>query len=257
MAVAVNGHADGPTIPASADTLLRFQPGREADAPERDDAPVWLLAGPSERLRAAYRAGLVARGIRNPSDDELVNALAFALELARSEMDAAQFAKFAGILERHQALPILDADEKPSFDRMAIAGGMAMLYRTCREGNEELDRLLKMRETWFVESLKVACGFALRGAEHYDGTIEVLGEEATAATLAAIPEVTRQMIGLHWLTQSQLSAAQKKTSDSAPLSDTTPTTIPPANASVPSLAAIDRSHSTTRGTKRTRTTLAT
>src|SRR5688572_15131407 len=72
MTATLNGHAEGPTIPASADTLLRFQVGRKADEPEREDAPVDLLAAPTEKLHRAYRTGLVARGYRYPQDDEII-----------------------------------------------------------------------------------------------------------------------------------------------------------------------------------------
>ena len=252
MAVAVNGRAEGPTIPASAGTLLRFQPGRKPDEPERADAPIWLLAGVSEKLRAVYRAALLARGIRNPSDEELVAALAFALEMARDGMAAEQFTKFASILERHQALPPLGEGESESFDRLALKGGLAMLYRTCRVAHPDLDALLTLRETWFAESMKVACAVALRGAEQFDGTVEVVNDEATAATLAQIPEPTQQAIGLWWLSQGALTEAQKKTSGFAPLSPTTPEITPPTSDAVPGPEAIAPSPVTKRGTKRLR-----
>src|SRR5688572_19396315 len=75
MGAALNGHAEGPTIPASAETLLRFQVGKKADEPEREDAPVELLAAPTEKLHRAYRTGLVARGYRYPQDDEIIREI--------------------------------------------------------------------------------------------------------------------------------------------------------------------------------------
>lgn len=252
MAGAVNGHAEGPTIPASATTLLRLQPGRKQDEPERRDARVYVLAGVSERLRAAHRAALLARGVRNPSDEELVQALAFALELARDGIDAAQFAKFSGIIERYQALTPLGEGEKPSFDRLAAEGGMAMLYRTCRASNADLDALLKQRETYYARTFATVCAVALReivpAEDEPPITLTFDGDQVSAESLAQIPDEMQQQIGLWWLTQGTLSAAQKKTSGSALPSDTTPETIPPASADVPGPKATARSRGTKRGT---------
>lgn len=252
MAGAVNGRAEGPTIPASATTLLRFQPGRKADEPERPDARVYVLAGISERIRAAHRAALAAQGVRNPTDEELIEALAFALELARDGIEAGQFAKFASILERFQSLAPLEPGAKPTFDRMALEGGMAMLYRTCRASNADLDALLKQRETWLPRMCAVACSVALReivpaeGEEPIAVTFE--GDQVSPSVLPEIPEDIQQTIGLWWLSQGALSEAQKKTSGSAPPSDTTPETTHPANDAAPGLKATGRSRGTKSGT---------
>jgi hypothetical protein len=265
MAEGLNGSAEGPSIPASAETLVRFQIGTPMGQPEREGVPVQLLAGNSERLMRAYRAGLTARGIHNPSDDELLAALAFALENAHANgMDEATYERFRTTIDRYVALPDLKKDERTTFERLALQGAINCLFDVCgRGGNDEegrpngdpyLQKLQGLRQNHFAESLKVGCAVALRGWEGREGTCEVIGDEASAASLAKIPDAEQQAIGLHWLTRAGLTLAQKKTSDSSPPSPTTLTTTPEAGSTTPSGKASSRSRGTKRGTKSSQST---
>jgi hypothetical protein len=259
MSDAVTGSAEGPAYPASAKTLLRFQPGRPSDEPERTDAPVYLFAGHSDLIKSAIRAATSERGIRNPDDQELLRALAFAMELARKDMDPALFAQYASLLERYQALPPKADGETDSFDRLSLGGGIEMLYEVCEASNERLAKLLKMRRTHWADTLRATFAVVLMGVERAEFTVERVGMEATGATLAHIPTNVQEQGGLHWMLRGTLTTEQKKTSDSAPPLPTTPEIIPSPGVSLPpsapsSAAASSRSRTTKAGTTSTRTT---
>jgi hypothetical protein len=261
MTSGLNGTVAGPTIPASAETLVRFQFGRGTDDPEREDQPVYLLAGHSEKMASAIRSANTERGIRNPDDDELLRALAFAMDLSRADTDPALFAKFSTILERHKALPAKAEGETDSFDRLAIQGGIEMLYDLCRSSNDRLAALLRKRETWWADSLRTTCAVVLTGWEHHEGTVERIGTEASAATLALISPPIQEQIGLYWVLRGRVTDDQKKTSASLPPSPTAPRTTPRTGgrrrSSTVSSKVSAHSSDTMNGTKATSTTLDT
>lgn len=258
----INGNAAGPTIPASAETLLRFQVGKPAGEPEREGEPVYLLAAPTDKLILAYRAGCVSRGIRNPDDDEMAEVMAVTLERTKAlqGLDDKTYEWHRSLIERYLALPPLEDGAPKSYDRVVIVRGMQALQDALAgtddaPGDPAIMKLRAQRAGYGTASMRVACAVALRGWEHHEGQVEVLGLEATAATLAQVPEEAQQAIGLYWLLQRHLTDAQKKTSDSPLPSPTIPTTTPD-NGVVPPSSTVAvkgsrRSRATRRGTNAT------
>ena len=258
----LNGTATGPTIPASAETLLRFQIGRGADEPERDDARVYLLAAPTEKLQRAFRSGLLSRGLRHPDNAEIVSAIALALDEMRASgaMSAEDFDRQFTFLERYEALEPWDSEKDGPIprERRIILAGFARLVGWASEHAPYVQELEQKRLRFQAEYPHVACGVALRGVEHDDTiTVDVVSHEATPATLAQIADEDKSAIGQYWLLQFALSAAQKKTSVSPPPSPTIPPTTRKAGGRRRSGRAGARSAATTNGMSSTSATLDT
>ncbi len=259
MGAGVNGHAEGPTIPASVDTLVRFQIGRQADAPEDPDKPVFLLAAPSTKLILAYGAAIAARGIEYPDDETMVAAIATAIDRvhATDGLEPKVLDWYRSVVDRFMALPPLKDGERPTFDRMAVVGAIQEIEEALATPENRIGTLRMKRRTCGRDRIRVACAVALRGWEHHAGTVEVVGTEATPATLEHLTEEEQQAIGVYWLTHRALTEAQKKTSASAPPSDVTPTTTPRRSGRARTGAATGRSRVTRNGTSPTSATLDT
>jgi hypothetical protein len=294
--LAINGSV-GPVIPASAETLLRFQPGRQDGEEERAGEPVYLLAAPTEKLKRAYQAALTTRGFKYPSDAELMSEIRVWLDDMREvhERDPEQgiteatFDRRMTDLERfHERQVQVLEDARRKIQAMAAAakdGGADDTALTAiaseRLGRadqlivdryQQLRRLasehcpgvqaMEQQRLRYVEAYQhVAACVALRGWEGRVGDVVVVGTEASAATMAQLDDATQEQIGTYWREQSTLTEAQKKTSALPPPSPTIPTTTPEAGSSHPSStdAAGDSrpSRATKSGTKSTTPTRVT
>ena len=283
MAEGLHGNAEGPVIPASAETLLRFQIGKAAGAEEQPDAPVYLLAAPTPKLQRAYQAALTARGFRYPTDAELMSEVRVWLDDLRHAntlnpedgISESIFDRRMTDIERfherqvqlvEEAQKKLQAMAEAVTDNDAEAVTKIANERLSREDQLILDRYNQLRRiaseeyprvkaidehrTRYLEAnQKVAASIALRGWEGLPGVVEVLGTEASAATMAQLDDETQDQIGAFWLAQSRLTEAQKKTSDSPPPSSTTPTTTPEAGSSPPSSTAVAVASRRSRATR--------
>lgn len=244
--------AEGPSIPASVDTLVRFQIGRKHDAPEDPTKPVYLLAPASTKLQLALTSAIAARGIEYPTDETMVAAIATAIDRAHMTegLEPKVLDWYRSVIDRFMALPPLKEGERPTFDRMAVVGAIQEIEEALAAPDNRIGLLRMKRRTCGRERIRVACAIGLRGWENRSGTVEVVGVEATPATLEQLSEEDQQAIGFFWMMQRSLSEAQKKTSDSPPPSDATPTTSPSttrARRSKGSRSA--RSATTLNGTK--------
>ena len=292
---AINGSV-GPVIPASAETLLRFQPGRADGEEEHAGEPVYLLAAPTEKLKRAYQAALTARGFKYPSDAELMSEIRVWLDDMREvhEQDPEQgiteatFDRRMTDLERfherqvqvledaRRKIKALSEAAKDGADDAAVTAITSeKLSRTDQlvvDRYQQLRRLasehcpgvqaMEQQRVRYVEAYQqVAAAVALRGWEGREGDVIVHGTEASAATMAQLDEDTQTQIGAHWREQSMLTEAQKKTSVLPPPSPTIPTTTPEAGSSRPSstdaVADSPRSRATKSGTKSTTPTRVT
>lgn len=279
MAAGMNGHADGPTIPASADTLLRFQPGRKAGEPESADAPVYLLAPPTEKMQRAYAVALAARGLRYPTDDELDSEMRAWLDDGRAAgMPEDQFDRQMRDIERHQdlrfdlrqeaiakareaiakaverqangdAAPPPERPERRPRDQQLILDRYARLRRMAERDCPGVQELLAARLTFQREWARVMARVVLRGWERLPGAVVLHGTEADDATMACIDDETAEAITNFWQVQSALTEAQKKTSALPPPSAATEKTTPTTSDAAPSVPAIGHSRTTRSGTK--------
>jgi hypothetical protein len=251
MAAELNGHADGPTIPASADTPLRFQLGKKPDEPERLDAPAYRLRGAKATID--YHGGMTARGFRYPPQAEVVQAIVLGIESVRlrGQLPDDVYAEKQKVIEDYEQLPAWDVEKdgpKP-WARRVLEAQWADLYRWAEEQVPAIAEIQRKRQRWQTEWPRAVCRAVLLGWERREGECVIVDGEATDATLALLEDETIVAITTYWLAMAMLSKAQKKTSDSPPPSDATPKTIPPDNAAVPSVVGIGRSRGTKRGTK--------
>lgn len=249
----INGHATGPTIPASADTLLRFQVGKKADEPERDDAPVWLLAAPTEKLQRAYRAGLQARGLRYPQNDEIIQGIVLGLDKLHRDQAITDedFAEHRRVIEQYEELPEWNAEKDgPTmpWERRVVLAGFNRLFHWATEHVPYVQELQQKRVQFSETYPKIAFKVALRGAERAPHAVVVQGTEADDATVAPIDDETQTAGGAFWLAHSMLTAVQKKTSATPPPSPTTPKTTGRNSGKRRSATAGDRSPTTMNGT---------
>ena len=215
---ATNGDAGEHMLPASADTLIRFQIGA-AGKPERADAAVFLLCTPTGRLVAAASNAVNRLGLNPVTSEEYRAAIILTLEESRTAPEPLRITEEE--YQRNVAVFTTYVDRKPwpkadgpePWDRRLLDAKFTQLENWVA-GRSPFYRDLRVQEVENrIKRNAVICSFALRGWERREGTCEVVGDRATEATIALLSEGEQGAIATHWLAAQFLSAAQKKTSD--------------------------------------------
>lgn len=211
-------------LPSAKDTL-RFTPPSYAG---RDDAPVYLLAVPTIRSRAAFRRELQAEGVVFSDDDTVFQALRDAVgrqfdpdtnvDLQRVFDRFVQARRDAREAAENKPSPVEGAEPVPETaeeaeqrqNLEALARQMADLEQEMRRADPAYARVLADNAHYTTIVPLLAAQMFLRGWEGLDAKFMRRGDRATDECLMKVPENDLLQVGWHVMGLFQVSEAQAK-----------------------------------------------
>lgn len=229
----VNGTAVEHPLPASAAALARFQLGRAADAPERPDAPVYLVRVATGELDSAILMAQATAGIVKVTPQHYRDAILIGLEEAHAKghVSDEDYATYSAVYDDFLSLDPWDAAEGPEpRERKILAARFRTLQDYIAEISPRYQQLAARAVTNLVREKALVCQFVLAGWEQRDDLCVIQDKRVLPECIATLTEVEQMAIAAFYDTTRGMTEAQKKTSASPSPSPASPSVSPSASS---------------------------
>jgi hypothetical protein len=237
---ALNGAVVELPLPASAKALIRFQPGRAADADELPDAPVYLIRTPTPDLNSAILMDQATAGIVRVTPQHFRDAVLIGLEDAHATtqadgtllVDDETYARYCEVYDAFLELEAWDVEKDGPVprERKVLEARFRTLQDFIAEISPRYQALLARSVQNMLREKEIVCRHVLAGWEQRDGLCVIENGRATAATVQQLSDVDRLAIAAFYPTAGALTEAQKKTSASSSPSPSNPSASPSASS---------------------------